>query len=38
MNEKMEESLNWLGLTADEQAKIYKKIPEEAKNMASFSE
>ena len=36
MNEKMEESLNWLGLTADEQAKIYKKIPEEAKKYGEF--
>ena len=37
MNEKMEQSLNWLGLTADEQAKVYKKIPDKAKKYGKFS-
>ena len=36
MNEKMEQSLNWLGLTADEQAKIYRKVPEPAKEFGEF--
>ena len=36
MNEKMEQSLNWLGLTADEQEKIYKKIPDKAKKYGEF--
>ena len=36
MNEKMEQSLNWLGLTADEQAKIYRKVPESAKEFGEF--
>ena len=38
MNEKMEQSLNWLGLTADEQAKIDKKIPDTAKKYGEFIE
>ena len=36
MNEKMEQSLNWLGLSADEQAKIYKKVPDKAKKYGEF--
>ena len=36
MNEKMEQSLNWLGLTADEQAKIYQKVPKFAKECGEF--
>ncbi len=36
MNEKMEQSLNWLGLTADEQEKIYGKVPESAKEFGEF--
>ena len=36
MNEKMEQSLNWLGLTAEEQAKIDKKIPDTAKKYGEF--
>ena len=38
LNEKREQSLNWLGLTADEKAKIDKKIPDTAKNMVNFIE
>ena len=36
MNEKREQSLNWLGLTADEKAKIDKKIPDTAKKYGEF--
>lgn len=36
MNEKMERSLSWLGLTIDEQAKVYQKLPAPPKKYGEF--